>query len=293
MSRRFWLYAIIIILVLANGFVFYKLINLYLADTQVADSTETVVVEPENQRQQGSTEITKTASVIVPILMYHYIRVVDDPNDALGIQLSVSPVVLRKQLQKLKDNGYETISLENLADGKIKKKSIVLTFDDGYADHYTDAYPVLKELGMTGTFFIVKGFIGRDRYMTAEQILILKDGGMEIGGHSIDHKNLATQSYEVAYKQIFDSLRGTDPVFAYPSGKYSTITDGIIKDLGVKATVTTNLGIATDQSDFGLLPRIRVKEHTDILKVIAEQTYLLQHPEVKPEETDLPASQAN
>ncbi len=293
MTRRFWLYALILALVIANGYVFYKIAGLYFADTLPVEAVNSPEPEPETQRQKITTKEEQAASVTVPILMYHYIRDYTDPNDPLGIQLSVSPLVLRKQLQKLKDSGYETISLVDLAAGNVKKKSIVLTFDDGTSDHYVSALPILKELNMTATFFIVKGFIGRGGYMTAAEITELKDAGMEIGGHSLTHKNLATQTYEVTYKEIRDSLRSTDNVFSYPSGKYSTTTVEILKELGVKATVTTNLGLATDKSDFGLLPRIRVKQYTDIQKVINEQVYLLEHPEVKPTDPSLPASQAN
>lgn len=293
MNRRFWLYALIVALFLANGFVFYRLLGLYLADTRTTETAQLPTPENSNQRQQVAKDREKKPTVIVPILMYHYIRDYTDESDPLGIQLSVSPAVLRKQLQNLKDEGYETISLEEFANGKTKPKSIILTFDDGSSDHYQNALPILKELQMKATFFIVTGFIGRGNYMTAQEITELKDAGMEIGGHSIDHKNLASLTYEAAYDQISSSLRSTDPVFAYPSGKYSSLTDGIIKELGVKATVTTNLGVASNQSDFTLLPRIRVKQATNILKVIAEQTYLLQNPEVNPATVDTSASQAN
>lgn len=216
----------------------------------------------------GST----TPTHFVPILMYHYVRANVNPSDTLGVQLSVAPTTLRTQLQTLKNAGYETISLNDLAAHSYKPKSLIITFDDGYEDQYTDALPILKSLGMTATFFIIHDFVGRDGYMTKTQITQLKSEGMELGGHSMSHKNLATMEYVQQVRDISGSLQGYDNVFCYPSGKYSPVTLDIVSGLGVKAAVTTIYGIATDQSKIYELPRLRIVEHTDILKRITEET---------------------
>lgn len=225
--------------------------------------------EPSSQTQANLP--ASDASHYVPILMYHYIRDYQNAEDPLGIQLSVSPATLDRQLATLQGAGYETISLQNFAAGKIKPKSIILTFDDGYDDHYFNALPILEKYYATGTFFIVSGFVGNDRYMSEDQIEVLADAGMEIGGHTITHLNLANATYEKAVVEIFTSLRNRAAVFAYPSGKYNPVTLDIVSGLGVKAAVTTNLGVATEKSSLFELPRIRVKEQTDLLKRINEE----------------------
>ncbi|MDP3992811.1 MAG: polysaccharide deacetylase family protein [bacterium] len=229
-----------------------------------------VVSEPFNQSE--STVPSTSPSVYVPILMYHYIRDYQDrTDDPLGVQLSVSPKTFDKQLSILKNAGYQTISLEDFAQGKYQPKSVVLTFDDGYDDHYTNALPILEKYKATATFFIVSGFLGRTGYMTTPQVQQLKLAGMEVGGHTITHLNLANADYEKATKEISTSLRSRDSVFAYPSGKYNPVTLDIVSGLGVRAAVTTNLGVATEKSSLYELPRIRVKEHTDLLKRINEE----------------------
>lgn len=230
----------------------------------------------------GQQRVDQLATVapksFVPILMYHYIRDYTNPQDQLGIALSVSPKKFDEQLTTLENAGYHTISLTDFISGNYDGKAIVLTFDDGYSDHFTDALPILRNHGYTGTFFIVGGFVGKGSYMDKAQIAELAESGMELGGHTMTHKNLATASLVTAKQEISQSLRGVSPIFAYPSGKYSNETLSILSTFNVKAAVTTDLGIATDISNPLLLPRIRVKEQTDLLKVIADEEFRARHP---------------
>lgn len=243
------------------------------------DNQEPVIqgLTPKTNRADGPPK------VIVPILMYHYIRDYQNPDDYLGIALSVAPQTFERQLQTLKKAGYFSITLEAFAEGKASPppnssatKPIILTFDDGYEDHFTEALPILRQHGFIGTFFIVSGFIGRPFYLTSNQLRQLSISGMELGGHSVNHKNLANLGYEGQIEEIADGQRNRSPVFAYPAGQYSPTTLDVLDGLRVKAAVTTNFGLATDLSDLLELPRIRVKETTDLLKLIKEETAKLQ-----------------
>lgn len=274
---RTWLWAGIFILFLANIYVWYyafershRNANASLTNLNLLPSQTT----PADPVEQKGTSPKLASQVAVPILMYHYIRDYHNPQDPLGEQLSVSPAKFRAQLSIIKAAGYHTISVEDFADGKFSGKAIILTFDDGYIDHYTEALPALQELGMTATFFIVRDFQDQDRYMTRTQVAELKAAGMEIGSHSLNHKNLATMEYEKAVTDISLSMVKRDSVFAYPAGKYSSTTIDIIDALNIKAAVTTNLGVATENSSLIELPRIRIKENTDILKRIKEETMI-------------------
>lgn len=241
------------------------------ASRQSQQSTTDAVME--NLVQPENTVVTPIpGSVFVPILMYHYIRDYRNENDILGEQLSVAPATLDRQLAIIKAEGYETISLSDFAAKKYQGKPIILTFDDGYKDHFTNALPILDKYDFSATFFVATGLLGKDGYMTEAEVTQLKAAGMEIGGHTINHKNLANTQYEKAIEEIASSLRGRDKVFSYPSGKYSFETLDIVSGLGIKAAVTTNIGIATEMSNIYELPRIRVKEKTDLLKRIGEET---------------------
>ncbi len=264
--KRLILVAVTVLLVPIIGLI-------YLSNTSSAGQT-TQLKESRVQMNRADNSIISlpktTENVSVPILMYHYVRDYDNVADPLGIQLSVSPLTFETQLQTLKKTGYESISLTQFAQGELPTKPIILTFDDGYSDHYNTVYPLLKKYGYSGTFFIVTGFVGRDGYMNQSQIHELKTAGMEIGGHSLTHRNLSTTPYETSIKEISRSLVGTVNVFAYPSGQYSWETLDIISGLGVAAAVTVEQGVANSESNLYELPRVRIKEGTDIPKKIKE-----------------------
>lgn len=275
---RPWLWVSIFILFLGNLYVwyftFYRVGNPAVASPKSSLSLLPSLNTPTDPVDQTAGNLKTGTRVAVPILMYHYIRDYRNPQDPLGEQLSVSPAKFREQLALIKNSGYQTISLENFASGKIAKQSIILTFDDGYLDHYTAAFPLLQEFKMTGTFFIVRDFQGQANYMSKFQVAELEAAGMEIGSHSLNHKNLASMEYEKAVADISLSMVNRDSVFAYPAGKYSPTTLDIIDALDIKAAVTTNLGVATENSSLLELPRIRIKEKTDILKRIKEETLI-------------------
>lgn len=244
-----------------------------MARYDARNQSERLSVAKQAVEADTTAPVVKSLSsraVSVPILMYHYIRDYQSETDQLGVQLSVTPQAFRRQLQSLRQAGYETISLSEFAAGRLPSQPIILTFDDGYVDHYQNALPILQESGYTGTFFIVSDFVGRDGYMDESQVTNLKLAGMEVGGHSTLHKNLTRLDFEAAIKDIAESLVGREPVFSYPAGHYSYETLDIVSGLGLKAAVTTEPGVASTDSNLYELPRIRVKEATNILRRIAE-----------------------
>ncbi len=98
----------------------------------------------------GCASSVLTPSLHVPILMYHYISANPHaPGDPLRTRLSVSPAQFAQQLAYLHLAGYTTITLDDLVDAlymrsSLPPKPVILTFDDGYADFFTNAYPLLS-----------------------------------------------------------------------------------------------------------------------------------------------------
>ena len=94
----------------------------------------------------------------VPILFYHKIS---RPNPkAKVMDLYVTPYNFQRQMSYLKWRGYKTITLDELrgwlsSGKKLPARSIILTFDDGYEDNYTYAFPILKKIGFTATIFLI------------------------------------------------------------------------------------------------------------------------------------------
>ena len=93
----------------------------------------------------------------LPVLMYHHVS----PKPGL---VTCSPENFRAQMGWLAKNGWKTLSTVEfsgaLATGKIPKKSVLVTFDDGYLDNWVYAYPVLQEFGQRATIFLITGWVG-------------------------------------------------------------------------------------------------------------------------------------
>ena len=124
----------------------------------------------------------------IPVLTYHHIGAGDD-------WLYVSEADFEQQLVYLRGQGYTPVSVAELATGlsgktKLPSRPIVLTFDDGYADNYRAAFPILLRQGMRASFFVVTGKIGQTGYMSWPQAVEMHNRGMEIGSHTVHHYTL-------------------------------------------------------------------------------------------------------
>ncbi len=213
-----------------------------------------------------TTQVFCTQPCKIPILMYHYISDINRKTTKEGRTLSVTPKVFAGQLDALKMNGYTAIRFADLLSGAtLPSKPIILTFDDGYLDAAENALPALLLRQMVGTFFIISGKIGRNGYMTLNDIRLLTDNGMEIGAHTVNHPDLRKLTPQ---KQRFDIgesaaylrkiLNVPVKVFAYPSGMYKPLTPSIVHSEEMPFAVSTHVGIATQASNPLILPRIRM-----------------------------------
>ena len=217
--------------------------------------------QQENQQKAISDTATK-----VPIIMYHYVREVNQNADPLGWNLSINPADFEKQLAWLEENGYRGVHLEDLIDGKVPEKAVVLTFDDGLEDFYTTALPILKKYGFTASNAVITGMIGTHEHMTGEQIRECIKAGVEITSHTIGHLDLAKQSEAEVRRQVTESRDFLEKEFGieimgfvYPSGKYNDAVVRILAEEGYKTAVTVEYGEADLASDNPLLlPRIRI-----------------------------------
>lgn len=207
----------------------------------------------------------------VPILMYHYIRVNPNPRDAAGKVLSVTPDNFATQMQWAHDHGFRSISLGDLytaiAEGrKLDRKTMALTFDDGYDDFYTAAWPILKKNGFEATAYIVGGFVGRPGYMTWEQVVELDAAGIDIGAHSLTHPDLTKETAAVVQAQIAGSKSMIEehlghPVldFCYPSGRFNAAVVNQVRQAGFRDATSTVPGVFESIATADYWPRVRVE----------------------------------
>jgi peptidoglycan/xylan/chitin deacetylase (PgdA/CDA1 family) len=214
---------------------------------------------------EGELKVERVMVSEVPIVMYHYVREVDRSTDPLGWNLSINPVDFEKQLAYLKNEGYLSLKLQDLLEGEVPEKSIVLSFDDGLEDFYSTALPLLKEYGFTATNAIITDMIGERGHMTKEQIEECLDAGIEITSHTVSHPNLTNLSTEDLRSELLESKNylikefgiSVDS-FVYPSGKYDDEVLESLLEVGYLMALTTNYGVADLSVNLLELPRIRV-----------------------------------
>jgi len=211
-----------------------------------------------------------SGAIRVPILMYHYIEYVQDKGDTIRISLNITPYTLEQQIQTLIAAGYTFMTnseLDDVLDGlkPLPAKPILLTFDDGYRDFATDAYPILKKYNVKATEYVVPGFLDRPNYMFKSQLdEIANDGLVEIAAHTVDHVGLARQTLKVIADEVFRSKVLLEeeihkPVvdFAYPYGSFDDQAIKVVKDAGFRSATSTLPGILQEQLNRYFMFRLR------------------------------------
>ncbi|MEM2153204.1 MAG: polysaccharide deacetylase family protein [Candidatus Bathyarchaeia archaeon] len=183
----------------------------------------------------------------IPVLLYHSIG----ENKSIH---TVHPKEFEKQMRYLKKN-YEVKSLSEILDfveGKDNppKNVVAITFDDGYQDIYTNAYPILKKHDFPATVFITTGYCGREMPLTNiklkmlswDEVRKLAEGGIEIGAHTVTHRVLTELSLKEAREEMFRSKDEVEKrigrrvlYFAYPKGKANRELLNLAKEVGFKA----------------------------------------------------------
>lgn len=215
--------------------------------------------------------VTPRGPTVIPILMYHYIRTVTDPTDTIGINLSVKPELFARQMRYLADNGYTTLTMSDVyailaGQQPLPPKPIALTFDDGYRDFYTSAWPVLRQYNFKATSYVVSGFVDGEPYMTWAMLKELDASGqVEIGVHSQSHGDLSAQSQARRWQEIAGSKATIEQgighrvtAFCYPAGKYDAGVIELVRKAGYLTATTVKFGSKQSLNWAYELPRVRV-----------------------------------
>ena len=190
----------------------------------------------------------------VPVLYYHH--VLCPPADALDPSLYICPEQFDAQMSYLHDQGWNTITADQLADLMANRqcpaaRTFVVSFDDGPVDAYTNAAPILERYGFHGTFFVTSGVEGgaREGRISWDQMADLVARGHAIGNHTETHLNLKKQTPDVIYEQIegaeqiFAEHLGFRPrTFAYPYGRYNDAAIAQVAASGFELAFTVSGG---------------------------------------------------
>jgi peptidoglycan/xylan/chitin deacetylase (PgdA/CDA1 family) len=228
-----------------------------------------VAAEPSPLPSQSANPAA-SAKLRVPIFEYHRVK---PPAGEVGVarDLIVPADLFDQQMAAMAADGWHTITMGELGDDlrlgiQPAPKSFVVTFDDGYEDGYTYAFPILRKYGYVATYFIVASRTGTADHLDVSELKTLLAAGSEIGNHTMDHVDLQVQPPDTLRREVYGASAqiakaiGVWPQsFCYPFGK---------TDETVQAAVAATPGLETATVEGGskpeiwmnrlILPRIRV-----------------------------------
>lgn len=219
--------------------------------------------------------MTAVSPLWVPVLMYHEIA----DAAATSSRLAVSPGVFADQVAYLHDAGFTAITAGALAAvladgvGELPERPVVLTFDDGYGDFYSQALPVLKARDYTATLFQTTGWIGEEgdarRMLNWRELAEIEQAGIEIGAHSVKHPQLDQLPENLMREELYASKSGLEdnlglkvPGLAYPFGYSNAKVRQVARELGYEYAYAVNNALTTAAADKFAFPRLTVQRNT-------------------------------
>jgi len=202
-------------------------------------------------------------------------------------QIHTLPKVFSEQMRWLRNQGYRSLDLSSalaaLTSGADLSKTVVLTFDDGYRDFYTEAMDVLKQCGFTATIFLATDRIrqtsarieGAD-YLTWNDVRELHREGIRFGSHTVTHADLRSlepedlefeigQSKEIIEQNLGVAIDSFSYPFSFPEEdkNLARFLEDLLENFGFECGVSTILGRASRRSNKFFLPRLPINSWDD------------------------------
>jgi hypothetical protein len=224
----------------------------------------------------------------IPILMYHSISDEDETKVRAYYRTATSPMVFNQHMHHLHELGYSTINVADavnaLQNGGSMKRHVVVTFDDGYADFYREAFPALSRYGLTATVFLPTAYIGKAPVqfkkkdcLTWGEVRELRKYGISFGSHTVTHPQLSTLAGDKVKDEIVnskqtieDSLGESVDSFSYPfafpeeNRPFVRMLRNELIESGYDHGVSTRIGTARGQEDRYFLRRLPVNSLDDV-----------------------------
>lgn len=222
----------------------------------------------------------------IPILMYHSISKDSYYDKHPFYQTHTSPENFKTHMSLVSEHKYNVISLEEAVklfiSGTDSSNSVVITFDDGYRDFLTEAWPVLQMYGFPATVFVSTGLVGREddvflnkACLTWAEITELSLEGVYFGSHTVSHKKLGWLNIKDLKKEIIDSKKDMESnlniavtsfscPYAFPDApSFNKIYREVLQEAGYEVAVTTRIGRASVKDSIFTLKRIPINDFDD------------------------------
>ena len=203
----------------------------------------------------------------LPILGYHKVGAFKGDHVP-----TISPGAFERQLALLKTFRYRVLSFDEVVGcldrgEPMPRRSTAITFDDGYEETCTVAWPLLKRFGFSATVFIAPGEVGLPGFVTWEQVGEMAKDGMTIGSHTMHHSYLPLVKEERLTEELLGSKQAIEarirqPVhyLSYPIGGFTPQAQAVTRQAGYLAACTTNRAILPLRLDRYALRRIKMTE---------------------------------
>lgn len=240
--------------------------------------------------------ITSPLNLRIPILMYHSVSMDGNKKVHPYYQTVTLPTVFEEQMRLLHEKQYNVIDLDKAIElinsgsfflkengSKCRVQYVVITFDDGFRDFYTEAFPILQKYGFAATVFLPTSYISNNRCkfkdkecLTWSEVLELNKAGITFGSHTSMHPQLRyltdkeiRNEIEFSKKDIELNIGETVKFFSYPYAfpeddrNFSDNLRIMLKDCGYMGGVSTRLGTVNNKDDIFFLKRIPVNSCDD------------------------------
>ena len=192
----------------------------------------------------------------LPVITYH--GVTDQKAAYAGADYyRVTLSTFIRHMRLIESEGFHPITFKHIKSGApLPENPMVITFDDGEENNYSEALPVLRRFRMPGVFFIISGNIDQIGWMKEHQIKELAQAGMEIGSHSVSHRFLSNLPETDLRDELSNSKKSLEHAsgeevlsLALPGGRGSQMVRLHGYENGYEFLATSEPGINQDGFD--------------------------------------------
>lgn len=220
----------------------------------------------------------------LPILCYHHVAAAGKSPGYQRFQMSAAR--FEEQVSYLFHSGYLCLTLRDAAarwrEKRIDRRTVILTFDDGYDSFYEIALPILCRYGFPATVFAVSGEVGglsrwnpgsEAGLMGWSQLRELHRAGIEIGSHTVSHRRLSDLELAAVREEVKNSRAALEeklgaPVksFAYPFGAFNRAIEGLVQEAGYDAACSSLRGNLHTAGERYRLKRVPAHDFTPLAR---------------------------
>lgn len=220
---------------------------------------------------QAKPTTTTIKSPKLSVLMFHSINSVPKKGNTTLRNESTSTAKFEEILKKLKKEWYSSISLQQLNEWTYGNKSVLLTFDDWFADFNWIAVPLMEKYWFKGVSWVISGSIGKPNYMTEKDIKTIVSKWFDVVSHSVSHNEMNKLSKENQLNELKESRKVLEKLtwkkvntFIYPVWRYNDTTLWLLKDLWYKLAFTTQKWKYIQGNSKFEIKRIRVDNRNNV-----------------------------